>query len=124
MRGLGIASLGVAAVALLGGCVSSEGSSCEFADPSLAAAVVNEANFSGVPQSEVVVVVAPGTTNLQGVQCLRRLETLDVVGGPIADLSPLRGNSTLETLIVETTATEVVSLGTLPHLSSLTIFGP
>jgi hypothetical protein len=49
MRVLGIASLGVAAVALLGGCVSSEGSSCAFADPSLAAAVVNAAKFSGVP---------------------------------------------------------------------------
>src|SRR5450432_4202056 len=123
MRFRGFACLGFAGAALLGGCTGSEGTSCSFDDPNLAAAVANEAQFEGLPESEMVSGSASGTTSLNGVQCLGRLESLSLSDAPLTDLSPLARHPTLTTLEAGTQATDLGPLGTIPHLVWVSLSG-
>jgi Leucine-rich repeat (LRR) protein len=72
---------------LAGGCANDTGA-CSFADPVLAAAVTAQANGKHVAETELTDLTADGVTDLQGIGCLSRLQSL-TVKGQLSDVSPV-----------------------------------
>ena len=113
-----LAGVGLALVACSSRELGSTGGKCIFADPNITAEVHFVAVQHGVADQDATEILSQNVTSLEGVQCLRQLDTLDLQGSPLLiDLAPLEGHPTLATVrLASTGISDFGPLGAIPHL--------
>jgi internalin A len=113
-------------MALVCGCtdhpVLGGGHRCPISDPALAAAVAHEAQMENVSEADVAYLTVSGVADLRGIDCLARLQLLDMRASTVSDLSPLAGNPTLVNLIIgQSNVVDLGPVGSIAHLANLSI---
>src|SRR4051794_12199413 len=125
-RTLQVVSL-VGAGLALAACSSRElagtGGKCTLIDPNIATEVHLVALQHGVADQDAPEILSQNVASLEGVQCLRRLTTLDLQDSPqLTDLSPLVGHPALTTVRLSATGiSDFALLGAVPHLTHVSI---